>query len=101
MDNSQDRQKEIYRAQKEMLAYLNAKQDSRATSKELIDNINCQTAIFCESAMLLHAGEYITGPVFTKEMVAQGGNNNFRDSTQLTEAGQGKYIAMIRDEQPG
>jgi len=101
MDNAQDRQKEIYRVQKEILAYLNAKQDNRATSKELISNINCQADIFCESAGLLHSGGFITGPVFTEEIVAEGGNNNFRDSTQMTEAGQEKYIEMIREEQPG
>ena len=101
MDNSQDRQKEIYRVQKEILAYLNAKQDNRATSKELISNINCQAGIFCESAELLHAGGFLTGPEFSEAMVAEGGNNNFRDSTQLTGTGQEKYIEMIRGEQPG
>ena len=101
MDSLQNRQQEIYRVQKEILACLNAKQDNRAVSKELISNINCRADIFCESARLLNAGGFIIGPVFTEKMVAEGGNNNFRDSTQLTEDGQEKYIKMIREEQSG
>ena len=101
MDNSQGRQKEIYNAQKEILAYLNAKQDNRAVSSELISRIQCPAEIFCQSIRLLNAQGFIKGPVFSGEMVKSGGNNSFRDSTQLTESGQGKYIEMIRDEQAG
>ena len=101
MDSSQDRQQEIYRAQKEILAYLNAKPDNRAASKELISNIKCRADIFCESTRLLNAGRFIRGPVFTEEMVAEGGNKNFKDSTCLTGEGQEKYIEMIGEEQAG
>ncbi|MFH1093100.1 MAG: hypothetical protein V1739_02960 [Candidatus Omnitrophota bacterium] len=99
MDSSQNRQQEIYRVQQEILAYLNAKPDNRAVSKELISNINCRADIFCESIRGLNAGGFIVGPEFTEEMVAESGNNNFRHSTQMTGAGQEKYIGMIREEQ--
>lgn len=101
MDQSQDRQKEIYMAQKAILAYLNSKQDNRATSKELIDNVNCAVDILCESTQALNEQGFINGPVFSREIIEEGGNNGFRHSTQLTESGQEKYIAMIRDEQAG
>ncbi len=99
MDDSRGRQQEIYRVQKEILACLNSKPDNRATSKELIKSINCRADIFCESVRLLNLQGFIKGPLFTEEMVAEGGNNNFRCSTCLTGDGQGKYIEMLREAQ--
>ena len=99
MDSSRDRQQEIYRAQKEIFAYLHAKPDNRAVSRELINNINCPADIFCESIRLLRAGKFIEGPEFSEEIIAAGGDGHFRSSTQLTAQGQEKYIAMIRIEQ--
>ncbi len=101
MSDQSGNQQKMYKLHREILAYLNAKPDNRATSKELISSINCRAEIFCESTRMLNSQGFIKGPVFTEEMVAEGGNNNFRDSTQLTEAGQEKYIEMIREEQSG
>ncbi len=101
MNSPQDKQQEIYKAQQEILAYLNAKGDNRAVSSELISNIKCQAEIFSESTRLLNAQGFIKGPEFSGEMITEGGNNSFRDSTQLTGSGQEKYIAIIRAEQSG
>ena len=100
MSNPSD-QKEMRRVQKEILACLNAKSDSRATSKELIGNIQCQAHILCRAIALLSEGNFIQGPEFSEDMISAGGDSNFRNSTQLTGDGQEKYIEMIREEQSG
>ena len=99
MADSQHNEQEIIRVQKDILALLNAKPDNRATSKELIGSIRCAANIFCLSIKLLDKAGFIKGPEFNEAMVLDGGSSNFRDSVKLTEAGQEKYIEMIRDEQ--
>lgn len=100
MTDSYD-QKTILKAQKEILACLNAKSDNRATSKELIDNATCPADVFCHSIKLLNVQGFVKGPEFTEEIFEEGGSHNFRDSTKLTEKGQEQYISIIKEEQSG
>ena len=101
MNNVNNNEQEMYRVQKEILAYLNAKSDNRASSKELIGNIQCSGNMLCRAMALLNDENFIKGPEFNEEMVTAGGDSHFRNATQLTVRGQEKYIAMIRKEQSG
>lgn len=84
-------------AQKQILAFLNAKSDNRASSKELVDNIEVPPEVLCQSLALLNEKEFVKGPSFTKQMIEDGGNSSFRDSTKLTASGQQHYIEIIKE----
>ena len=99
MDNSQKNPQEDLQIQKEILAYLNAKQDNRATSQEIIAHVKCTSELLCKNIAFLNEQKFIEGPAFTEELVTSGGENNFRSSTRITEAGQERFIEIIRKEQ--
>lgn len=91
--------RENYRVQKAILACLNAKPDKRATSKELIECVDCQAKVLCQNITLLNEQKLIEGPAFTEELVINGGDNRFGSSTLLTDNGQKHFVALIKREQ--
>lgn len=99
MDEFKGRQQEDLKIQKEILAYLNAKSDNRATSQEIITHVKCSPDILCKNIAFLNEQKFIESPAFTEELVLNGGENNFRSSTRITEAGQERFIEIIRKEQ--
>ncbi|MBU0634077.1 MAG: hypothetical protein KKB82_08735 [Candidatus Omnitrophica bacterium] len=89
---------ELVQAQKEILAFLNGKPDKRATTKEVIENIKCQSRILKDAIIYLNRNFYIDGPILTEFMIKRGGDDSFRMAFTLTEQGQVKYIDMVKEE---
>jgi len=99
MHQPEEQNRENCRVQKAILACLNAKPDKRATSKELIECVDCQAGLLCQVIAWLNGQKFIEGPVFSEEIIANGGDNSFSASTLLTDAGQKHFVSLIKEEQ--
>jgi len=98
MQNPNQGQSQNLPIEKEILAFLNAKPDTRATTKELIENIKCPAKILRQCIIYLNRNYFIDGPILTEKMINDGGDNSLRMSITLTEKGQEHFVDIIKQD---